>query len=44
MNDLETPGIGISRSTQSMDDALRLKRVHHALFDEDILIRGYCEH
>ena len=44
INDSKTAAIGFSQSTQSMDDALRLKEVRHVVLGDDILMRGYLDY
>ena len=44
MNDSQAPGIGNPRFTKSMDDALRLKQVRHAILGEDVLTRGSIDY
>lgn len=40
LNDSAVPGMGSARSTDSMDEAFRLKSVRHSVLGEDVLIRG----
>lgn len=40
MADLATPGIGSRRATSSMQDALSLEDVRHAILGDDVLTRG----
>ena len=44
INDSETPAIGFSQLTQSMNDALQLKQVRHVVLDRDILMRGSLDY
>lgn len=41
MGDSESKGIGRPRNTQSMQQAVELKRVRHAILGDDILSRGF---
>lgn len=43
LNDSKAPGLGSMRSTQSMNEALTLKEVHHAICGNDVLMRGYID-
>lgn len=43
MADSAAPGIGTLRQTKTMQEAIELKRVHHQIFQDDVLIRGFLK-